>query len=87
MGIDSEMNNSMTKPMPGGAPVWRGDLKGVDLETLFGFVEATVTCPETLKVPLLPYKDPAEGNTTVPYRDLHGCILHGGAQISSQNRL
>ena len=56
----------MTKPMPGGSPIWNGNLKGCDLEQLFGFVEARVMCPDSIKVPLLPYKDPKTGTLLFP---------------------
>jgi len=44
-------------PMPGGKPVWHGDLKHMDLSYMTGFIEAYVVCPNTLKRPFLPYKD------------------------------
>lgn len=43
--------------MPGGKPVWHGNLGGKDLDSLFGFIEAYVVCPKTIKRPFLPYKD------------------------------
>lgn len=64
--VNSLYPYAMLKPMPGGKPVWRGKLKGCDLEQLFGFVSAKVTCPESLKVPLLPYKDPKTGTLLFP---------------------
>lgn len=48
-------------PMPGGKPVWHGSLEGKDLDSLFGFIEAYVVCPKTIKRPFLPYRD--EKNT------------------------
>lgn len=44
-------------PMPGGDPVWHGNLDGKDLDSLFGFIEAYVVCPKTIKKPFLPYRD------------------------------
>lgn len=44
-------------PMPSGVPVWHNSLKGCDLDTLFGFVEAYVVCPTTIEHPFLPYKE------------------------------
>ena len=44
-------------PMPGGKPVWHGNLKDMDLSYMTGFIEAYVVCPNTLKRPFLPYKD------------------------------
>lgn len=43
--------------MPGGEPVWHGNLDDKDLESLYGFIEAYVVCPETIKKPFLPYRD------------------------------
>ena len=44
-------------PMPGGVPVWRGNLEGEDLDNLFGFIEAYVVCPRNITRPFLPYRD------------------------------
>ena len=44
-------------PMPGGVPVWHGNLDGQDLDSMFGFIEAYVVCPKTIKKPFLPYRD------------------------------
>lgn len=43
--------------MPGGVPVWHSNLVGKDLDSLFGFIEAYVVCPKTIKRPFLPYRD------------------------------
>ena len=43
--------------MPGGKPVWDGNLGDKDLSSLFGFIEAYVECPKTIKRPFLPYRD------------------------------
>lgn len=43
-------------PMPCGKPVWHGNLVSYDLDNLFGFIEAYVECPITMKRPFLPYK-------------------------------
>lgn len=43
--------------MPGGLPVWHGNLRGKDLDSIFGFIEAYVECPKTIKRPFLPYRD------------------------------
>ena len=48
--VNSLYPYAMTNPMPGGKPVWHGKLKGCDLEQLFGFVEAKVTCPDSPSV-------------------------------------
>ena len=44
-------------PMPGGVPVWMNNLEEVDLDSLFGFIEAYVVCPTNITPPFLPYKD------------------------------
>lgn len=44
-------------PMPCGAPVWKNNLESVDLDSLFGFIEAYVVCPTSIEHPFLPYKD------------------------------
>jgi len=44
-------------PMPGGVPVWHRNLEDKDLNSLFGFIEAYVVCPKTIKRPFLPYRD------------------------------
>lgn len=44
-----------TFPMPGGHPVWHSSLQGQDLDSLYGFIEAYVVCPKTIKRP--PYPD------------------------------
>lgn len=43
-------------PMPDGPPVWHRNLEGQDLNNLFGFIEAYVECPKTIKKPFLPYR-------------------------------
>jgi hypothetical protein len=43
-------------PMPGGKPVWHKNLDGMDLDSMFGFIEAYVLCPNTIKKRFLPYK-------------------------------
>jgi hypothetical protein len=42
--------------MPGGDPVWHENLDGMDLDSIFGFIQAYVECPETIKKPFLPYR-------------------------------
>jgi len=44
-------------PMPGGKPVWHGNLEGQDLDSLYGFIEAYVECPRNITRPFLPYRD------------------------------
>jgi DNA polymerase type B, organellar and viral len=50
-------------PMPGGVPIWHGNLEGKDLDSIFGFIEAYVECPKTIKKPFLPYRD--KNNTLI----------------------
>lgn len=45
-------------PMPCGIPVWRNNLENVELDSLCGFIEASVVCPDDMDRPFLPYKDP-----------------------------
>lgn len=49
--------------MPGGVPVWHGNLDGMDLDSMFGFIQAYVVCPKTIKRPFLPYRD--KNNTLI----------------------
>ncbi|KAL0391303.1 UNVERIFIED_CONTAM: DNA polymerase [Sesamum latifolium] len=44
-------------PMPSGEPVWKNNLESVELDSLFGFIEAYVVCPKNISRPFLPYKD------------------------------
>lgn len=64
--VNSLYPYAMTKPMPGGKPKWCSDLKYMDLDTVFGFVEATIECPDTLNIPLLPYRDPKSNTLLFP---------------------
>lgn len=43
--------------MPGGVPVWHGNLECKELSNLYGFIEAYVECPRTITRPFLPYRD------------------------------
>ncbi|KAM7460644.1 hypothetical protein LguiB_036035 [Lonicera macranthoides] len=42
--------------MPGGKPVWEGNLENRELSELYGFIEAYVECPDTISRPFLPYR-------------------------------
>lgn len=44
-------------PMPCGIPVCKNNLESVELDSLFGFIEAFVVCPINISRPFLPYKD------------------------------
>jgi len=44
-------------PMPGGIPVWHSDLESIPLDSMFGFIEAYVECPQSIKKPFLPYRN------------------------------
>lgn len=44
-------------PMPCGVPVWHRNFEGKELDSLFGFIEAYVVCPNNISKPFLPYKD------------------------------
>ncbi|MCO5560144.1 hypothetical protein L7F22_013751 [Adiantum nelumboides] len=82
--VNSLYPYAMTKPMPGGKPVWRGSLKGRDLEHLFGFVEAKVTCPDSIEVPLLPYKDPKSGTLLFPTGTFAGVYFTEELKLASK---
>lgn len=43
--------------MPGGKPVWHGNLGNTKFEDLFGFIKAYIECPDTLNKPFLPARD------------------------------
>nr|WMB96817.1 hypothetical protein [Solanum melongena]WMB97040.1 hypothetical protein [Solanum aethiopicum] len=62
------------RPMPAGKPVWREDLGGEDLDSLFGFIEAYVECPKTIKKPFLPYRSRG-GPLGLPYREVYRGLL------------
>jgi hypothetical protein len=47
--------------MPGGTPVWHSDLESMTLDSMFGFIEAYVECPKSIKKPFLPYRENKEG--------------------------
>lgn len=44
-------------PLPIGNGTWHGNLSEHKLEDLFGFIEAFVSCPPSIRNPLLPYRD------------------------------
>lgn len=39
----------------------------IDLNRFFGFIYATVYCPKSVKVPVLPWRDPVKGRIQCPY--------------------
>ncbi|PHU17665.1 hypothetical protein BC332_13360 [Capsicum chinense] len=43
-------------PMPGGKLVWKDNCEDMDLDNLFGFIEAYVLAPPDMKIPFLPYR-------------------------------
>ncbi|KAM3204574.1 hypothetical protein P3L10_027983 [Capsicum annuum] len=43
-------------PMPGGEPVWQDNYEDMDLDNLFGFLEAYIVTPPDMKRPFLPYR-------------------------------
>jgi len=53
-------------PMPAGKPYWNGDLRKKDLDTLYGFIEAYVKCPDSIKKPFLPYREKVNGSLIFP---------------------
>lgn len=53
-------------PMPAGKPYWNGDLRNKDLDTLYGFIEAYVKCPDSINRPFLPYREKVTGSLLFP---------------------
>lgn len=52
--------------MPGGTPVWHSDLESMTLDSMFGFIEAYVECPKSIKKPFLPYRVNKDGTLIFP---------------------
>lgn len=63
--------------MPGGKPIWHGNLEDQDLDNLFGFIEAHVVCPSTISRPFLPYRDNRTKTLLFPTGNFVGgvCII------------
>lgn len=59
-------------PMPGGAPVWHSDLDSMELDSMFGFIQAYVECPKTMKRPFLPYRNEKDGILLFPTGEFVG---------------
>ena len=64
------------------------------MEQLFGFMEVKVTCPDSIKVPLLPYKDPNTGFLIFPTGTFTGVYFteelklgHNKVQLQGENML
>ncbi|XP_048489772.2 DNA polymerase-like [Beta vulgaris subsp. vulgaris] len=53
-------------PMPGGIPVWHSNLESMELDSMFGFIEAYVECPKSIKKPFLPYRNKKDGTLIFP---------------------
>ncbi|KAK9741127.1 hypothetical protein RND81_03G083600 [Saponaria officinalis] len=53
-------------PMPGGVPVWYSDLENRNLDEMFGFIEAYIECPKSIKKPFLPYRERKNGTLIFP---------------------
>jgi hypothetical protein len=47
------------------------------------FVEAKIECPDTMKIPLLPYKDPYKGTYFLSFPFLSFPFLQGRLQAST----
>lgn len=61
-----------TRSMPGGKPKWHGNnLEDRKLSDLFGFIEAYVVCPNTLKKPFREKKE----HSHLSNRGISGCLL------------
>ena len=61
-----------TFPMPGGKPVWRGNLEGQDIDSLYGYFEAHIVCPKTITRPFLPYRDEKSKTIVFPTGEFVG---------------
>ncbi len=59
-------------PMHGGVPVWHSDLESMELDSMFGFIEAYVECLQTIKRPFLPYRNEKEGLLIFPTGSFFG---------------
>ncbi|KAF6154153.1 hypothetical protein GIB67_016405 [Kingdonia uniflora] len=46
-----------TYPMPCGTPVWNGNMRGIDLSEIFGFVQAYIITPKNIDKLFLPIRD------------------------------
>lgn len=53
-------------PMPVGKPVWYSSLEDMELDSMFGFIEAYVECPKSLNKPFLPYRNKKDGTLLFP---------------------
>uniref|UniRef100_A0A803NCT6 DNA-directed DNA polymerase n=1 Tax=Chenopodium quinoa TaxID=63459 RepID=A0A803NCT6_CHEQI len=58
-------------PMPGGKPVWDGNLVDKDIDSLFGFIEAFVSCPSSVKKTFSP-RSGKRWYTSLPTGDFVG---------------
>lgn len=58
--------------MPGGEPVWHRNLEGMDLDSMFGFIEAYVVCPKTINKPFLPYRGDKNNTLIFPTGEFVG---------------
>lgn len=52
--------------MPGGTPVWHSNLESMLLDSMFGYIEAYVECPKSIKKPFLPYRNKKDGTLIFP---------------------
>lgn len=59
-------------PMPGGKPVWLRKLEGQDIDSLYGYFEAHIVCPPTIKRPFLPYRDVSSQTVLYPTGEFVG---------------
>jgi hypothetical protein len=57
--------------MPIGKPRWHGNLSNQSLDEIYGFVEAYVVCPLSMRSPYLPYRE-KDGSLTHPVGEFFG---------------
>ncbi|KAF6173516.1 hypothetical protein GIB67_042646 [Kingdonia uniflora] len=53
-----------TYPMPCGTLVWNGNMRGIDLSEIFGFVQAYIITPENIDKLFLPIRDKNGNNSS-----------------------
>ena len=59
-------------PMPVGTPVWHSNLSEMDLDSIFGFLEAVVNCPRNIKRPFLPFRKRKDSTLIFPTGKFRG---------------
>ncbi|KAF6172809.1 hypothetical protein GIB67_034661 [Kingdonia uniflora] len=63
-----------TYPMPCGKPVWNGNVRGIDLSVIYGFIQAYIITPKNIDKPFLPIRD-KNGSLLFPKGKFIGAYL------------